>query len=108
MPLALAKRSSLIEPSATLMMGAEARRLKAKGIEVLDFALGEPDFDTPENIQQAAWKAISGGLTHYTPPAGIPELRQAIAAITPAITACRPKPHRWLSRTGPSTRCTTP
>jgi aspartate aminotransferase len=78
--LSLAKRSSLIEPSATLMMGAEARRLKAKGIEVLDFALGEPDFDTPENIQQAAWKAISGGLTHYTPPAGIPELRQAIAA----------------------------
>jgi len=61
------------------MMGAEARRLKAKGIEVLDFALGEPDFDTPANIQQAAWKAISGGLTHYTPPAGIPELRQAIA-----------------------------
>jgi aspartate aminotransferase len=80
MPLALAKRSSLIEPSATLMMGAEARRLKAKGIAVLDFALGEPDFDTPENIQQAAWRAISGGLTHYTPPAGIPELRQAIAS----------------------------
>ncbi len=78
--LTLAKRSSLIEPSATLMMGAEARRLKAKGIEVLDFALGEPDFDTPDNIQQAAWKAISGGLTHYTPPAGIPELRQAIAS----------------------------
>jgi aspartate aminotransferase len=61
------------------MMGAEARRLKAKGVEVLDFALGEPDFDTPANIQQAAWKAISGGQTHYTPPAGIPELRQAIA-----------------------------
>ena len=79
MSLALAERSSLIAPSATLMMGAEARRLKAKGIAVLDFALGEPDFDTPANIQQAAWKAISGGLTHYTPPAGIPELRQAIA-----------------------------
>ena len=61
MPLALAKRSSLIAPSATLMMGAEAKRLKAQGIEVLDFALGEPDFDTPANIQQAAWKAISGG-----------------------------------------------
>src|ERR1700691_4557232 len=80
MPLELAARSGLIPPSVTLAMGAEARRLKAKGIQVLDFALGEPDFDTPENIQQAAWKAISGGLTHYTPPAGIPELRQAIAA----------------------------
>src|SRR5262245_47778535 len=62
------------------MMGAEARRLKAKGVGVVDFALGEPDFDTPANIQQAAWRAISGGQTHYTQPAGIPELRQAIAS----------------------------
>ena len=60
-------------------MGAEARRLKAKGIEVLDFALGEPDFDTPANIQEAAIKAMRSGQTHYTPPAGIPELRQAVA-----------------------------
>ncbi len=80
MPLALASRSELIAPSATLAMGAEARRLKAKGIEVLDFALGEPDFDTPANIQEAAFKAIRTGQTHYTPPAGIPELRQALAA----------------------------
>jgi aspartate aminotransferase len=81
MPLALASRSRLIAPSATLAMGAEARRLKAKGIEVLDFALGEPDFDTPENIQEAAIKAIRTGQTHYTPPAGIPELRQALASM---------------------------
>jgi aspartate aminotransferase len=81
MPLALAARSGLIAPSATLAMGAEARRLKAKGIEVLDFALGEPDFDTPANIQEAAFKAIRSGLTHYTPPAGIPELRQAVATL---------------------------
>ncbi len=79
MPLSLAARSSLIAPSATLAMGAEARRLKAKGIEVLDFALGEPDFNTPENIQQAAFTAIRQGQTHYTPPSGIPELRQALA-----------------------------
>jgi aspartate aminotransferase len=81
MPLALAERSGLIAPSATLAMGAEARRLKAKGIEVLDFALGEPDFDTPANIQEAAFKAIRSGQTHYTPPAGIPELRQALATL---------------------------
>jgi aspartate aminotransferase len=79
MPLSLAARSSLIAPSATLAMGAEARRLKAKGIEVLDFALGEPDFNTPENIQQAAFAAVRQGQTHYTPPSGIPELRQALA-----------------------------
>ena len=58
MPLELAARSGLIAPSATLAMGAEARRLKAKGVEVLDFALGEPDFHTPVNIQEAAFKAI--------------------------------------------------
>jgi aspartate aminotransferase len=81
MPLALAGRSELIAPSATLAMGAEARRLKAKGIEVLDFALGEPDFNTPKNIQEAAFSAIRSGQTHYTPPSGIPELRQALATL---------------------------
>ena len=80
MALTLAERSTLIAPSATLAMAAEARRLKADGVDVLDFALGEPDFDTPKNIQEAAFKAIRGGLTHYTPPAGIPELKDAIAA----------------------------
>ncbi len=81
MPLALASRSSLIAPSATLAMGAEARKLKSQGVEVLDFALGEPDFDTPANIQEAAIRAMKSGKTHYTPPAGIPELRSAVAEL---------------------------
>jgi aspartate aminotransferase len=81
MVLTLAERSNLIAPSATLAMAAEAKRLKAEGVDVLDFALGEPDFDTPENIQEAALRAIRSGKTHYTPPAGIPELRQAIAKL---------------------------
>ncbi|WP_165067723.1 pyridoxal phosphate-dependent aminotransferase [Paludisphaera rhizosphaerae] len=81
MPLSLAERAGLIEPSATLAMGAEARKLKAQGIEVLDFALGEPDFDTPTNIQEAALRAIRDGKTHYTPPAGVPELREAVAKV---------------------------
>jgi aspartate aminotransferase len=76
----LAERSNLISPSATLAMAAEARRLKAKGIEVLDFSLGEPDFPTPANIQDAAITAMRSGQTHYTPAAGIAELRQAVAA----------------------------
>src|SRR5262249_14933310 len=79
MPLALASRSTLIAPSATLAMAAEAKRLKAQGVGVLDFALGEPDFHTPENIQQAAIRAMNSGQTHYTPAAGIPELRKAVA-----------------------------
>jgi aspartate aminotransferase len=79
MVLTLAERSSLIAPSATLAMAAEARRLKGEGVDVLDFALGEPDFKTPENIQEAAIRAMRAGHTHYTPPAGIPELKQALA-----------------------------
>jgi aspartate aminotransferase len=79
MALALASRSELIAPSATLAMGAEAKKLKSQGVEVLDFALGEPDFDTPANIQRAAIRAMEAGQTHYTPPAGIPELRSAVA-----------------------------
>ena len=80
MTLPLAERSTLIAPSATLAMAAEARRLKSEGVDVFDFALGEPDFDTPKNVQEAAFKAIKSGKTHYTPPAGIPELRDAVAA----------------------------
>ena len=79
MVLKLADRSALIAPSATLAMAAEARRLKGQGVDVLDFALGEPDFDTPLNIQDAAIRAMRAGQTHYTPPAGIPELKAAIA-----------------------------
>jgi aspartate aminotransferase len=62
-----------------MAMGAEAKRLKSQGMEILDFALGEPDFDTPANVQEAAIKAMRSGKTHYTPPAGIAELRQAVA-----------------------------
>src|SRR3982074_3356238 len=83
MSLTLAERSGLIAPSATLTMAAEAKRLKADGVDVLDFALGEPDFGTPENIQDAAVRAMRSGLPHYTAPAGIAELRQAIARLYP-------------------------
>jgi aspartate aminotransferase len=77
--LSLAERSKLIAPSATLAMGAAAKKLKSQGVAVMDFALGEPDFDTPANIQEAAIKAMKSGQTHYTPPAGTPELRDALA-----------------------------
>ncbi len=79
MQLILAERSKLIAPSATLAMAAEAKRLKGEGVDVLDFALGEPDFPTPANIQEAALRAMRAGHTHYTPAPGIPELRQTIA-----------------------------
>ena len=78
MVLTLAERVTLIAPSATLAMAAEPR-VKGERIDVLDFALGEPDFPTPENIQEAALRAMRAGHTHYTAPAGITELRQRLA-----------------------------
>jgi len=78
MSLTLAERVNAIAPSATLAMADAAKRLKAEGVAVLDFALGEPDFNTPDNIQEAALRAIRSGQTHYTAPAGIIELRRAL------------------------------
>ena len=81
MALTLAERVSAIAPSATMAMAGTVKRLRAAGVDVLDFALGEPDFPTPENIQEAALRAMRAGQTHYTPPSGIPELRQALARL---------------------------
>src|SRR5512135_3165883 len=81
MALTLAERVSAIAPSATMAMAGAVKRLRAAGVDVLDFALGEPDFPTPENIQEAALRAMRAGQTHYTPPSGIPELRQALARL---------------------------
>ena len=77
----LADRISAIKPSPTLEISAKAKELKKEGVNVISFGAGEPDFDTPENIKQAAIKAIEEGKTKYTPPAGIIELREAVANI---------------------------
>jgi aspartate aminotransferase len=74
----ISKMASSVQPSATLAAGAKARQLKAQGVHVYDFSLGEPDFLTPDHICQAALKAMKDGHTHYTPAAGIAELRAAI------------------------------
>jgi aspartate aminotransferase len=67
-----------VKPSATLAAGAKARQLKAAGIKVFDFSLGEPDFNTPKHICDAAEKAALAGNTHYTPTSGAPEVKAAI------------------------------
>ncbi len=74
-----ARRMRALEPSATLAMAARAAALKAAGGDVIDLSVGEPDFPTPEHICRAAEEAIRGGKTKYTPAAGIPQLRQAVA-----------------------------
>src|SRR5581483_10114643 len=77
--LTLSKLATGVQPSATLAAGAKARQLRASGVIVYDFSLGEPDQPTPEHICQAAAAAMRAGHTHYTPVAGVPELRAAIA-----------------------------
>ena len=71
---------SRVKPSATLAADAKARELKAAGMDVIGLAAGEPDFDTPDNIKEAAIKAIRDGKTKYTNVDGIPELKEAICA----------------------------
>lgn len=78
MTVAISKTVQGIEPSATLAMAAKARELKAAGRTIYDFSLGEPDFDTPAHICQAAQEAMRSGKTHYTAASGIPELKSAV------------------------------
>jgi aspartate aminotransferase len=77
--LPISKMAQAVQPSATLAAGAKARQLRAEGKTVFDFSLGEPDFNTPRHIADAAHRAVLEGHTHYTPATGIPELRSAIA-----------------------------
>jgi len=76
----LAGRLSVIEPSMTMKVSARAAELKASGLDVVSFGAGEPDFDTPEHIKQAAKDALDAGATKYTAVEGTPRLRKAAAA----------------------------
>jgi len=74
----VAERMAHIKPSATFAVKEKARALRARGADVISFAVGEPDFDTPDHVRQAAIEAIQEGFTHYTAVGGIDELREAI------------------------------
>ena len=74
----ISQLAASVKPSATLAAGAKARQLKAAGVTVYDFSLGEPDFNTPKHICDAAEKAALAGQTHYTPTSGTPEVKAAI------------------------------
>jgi aspartate aminotransferase len=75
----LSKKAQQIQPSVTLAISAKAAEMKSKGIDVIGFGVGEPDFNTPLNIQEAAIKAIRDGRTKYTAASGIPELKKAVS-----------------------------
>src|SRR5687767_12192110 len=75
----VSNRAASLAPSLTLAIDSKAKQMKAEGQDVVGFGAGEPDFDTPQHIKDAAIKALNEGFTKYTPSSGIPELRQAIA-----------------------------
>ena len=78
MSIKLSKLVDKIKPSFTLQMTARAAALRSKGIDVINFGVGEPDFNTPSHIIEAGQKAIADGYTKYTPGSGMLELKEAI------------------------------
>lgn len=78
MSLELSKRAAAVKPSSTLAITAKAKELRAQGMDVVGFGAGEPDFNTPKNICDAAIAAINDGFTKYTPASGTNELKEAI------------------------------
>ncbi|MBB3952531.1 pyridoxal phosphate-dependent aminotransferase [Aureimonas jatrophae] len=96
----LAASLDRVKPSATIAVSQKARELKSKGMDVIGLGAGEPDFDTPDNIKQAAVDAIARGETKYTPVSGIPELRQAIAQKFKRENNLDYKPEQTIVSTG--------
>jgi len=80
MSIIISKKAQNISPSITLAISAKAKQMKEEGIDVISFGVGEPDFDTPANIKNAAIEAIKQGHTKYTPASGLPQLKKAICA----------------------------
>ena len=74
----VAERISRISVSSTMKVAAEADRLRREGVDVVDFGAGEPDFPTPDNIKQAAIRAIEQNFTKYTPAGGTAELKKVV------------------------------
>ena len=81
-------------------MAKLGRELRAKGIDVIDLSLGEPDFDTPEHIKQAAVKAIQDNWSHYTPVSGYPDLREAVCTKLKRDNNLDYKPENIVTSTG--------
>ena len=99
-PITLSPALQNLKPSATLAAAAKAKELKAKGVNVLDFTLGEPDFITPANIRDAAVAAMNAGHTHYPPSGGILELKQAVCAAYQRDYGLQFKPNQVLISNG--------
>jgi len=101
----LAQRATTLTPSLTLAIDAKAKKLKADGVDVCGFGAGEPDFDTPQHIKDAAAQALAAGFTKYTPSSGIPELRAAIAEKLKEDNGLEYKPSQIIVNCGAKHSC---
>jgi len=96
----LSSRLDLFAEPETLKMAKLGRELRAKGIDVIDLSLGEPDFDTPVHIKDALKKAVDDNYSHYTPVAGYPDLREAVCTKLMRDNNLAYKPENILVSTG--------
>lgn len=96
----LSQRLQAVAPSGTIAVTTEIFRLRASGVQVLNFGAGEPDFETPERIRSAARKAITDGITRYTPAAGLRELREGVAAKMWRVNQLKVSPEQVIATTG--------
>ena len=101
----ISERAAQLTPSLTLSIDSKAKAMKAEGIDVCGFGAGEPDFDTPEHIKAAAIEALQAGFTKYTPSAGIPELRAAIAEKFSADNGLTYRPGQVIVSNGAKHSC---
>jgi aspartate aminotransferase len=101
----LSSHAVQLTPSLTLAIDSKAKAMRAEGIDVCGFGAGEPDFDTPEHIKEAAIQALQDGFTKYTPSAGLPELRTAISAKFAADNQVEYKPSQVVVSNGAKQSC---
>jgi len=101
----LSSHAVQLSPSLTLAIDSKAKAMRAEGIDVCGFGAGEPDFDTPEHIKEAAIKALQEGFTKYTPSAGLPELRTAISEKYAKDNSIDYKPNQVIVSNGAKQSC---
>ena len=101
----LSSNAVQLTPSLTLAIDSKAKAMRAEGIDVCGFGAGEPDFDTPEHIKEAAIKALQEGFTKYTPSAGLPELRTAISEKFSKDNGIDYKPNQVIVSNGAKQSC---
>lgn len=100
MALTLSRKAASVKPSSTLAITAKAKALKAKGIDIVGFGAGEPDFNTPDNINEVAIEAIKAGFTKYTPAAGTEELKEAVSKKFEAFNGLQYEPNQIVISNG--------